>query len=100
MNAMPPGAAAVEISDAEFDTLTAIAEREAGLAIPKSKKSLVQSRIARRFRSLKISNCKDYLELLSHSREETRALISGMLSQQSGLSEDAMAAAGKSLHGD
>lgn len=76
MNAMPPSAAAVEISDAEFDALTAIAEREAGLAIPKSKKSLVQSRIARRFRSLKISNCKDYLELLSHSREETRELVS------------------------
>ena len=35
-----------------------------------------------------------------NSREETRALISGMLSQKGGLSEDSMTAAGKSLHGD
>jgi hypothetical protein len=35
-----------------------------------------------------------------NSREETKALISGMLSQKGGLSEDAMSAAGKSLHGD
>ena len=35
-----------------------------------------------------------------NSREETKALISGMLSQKGGLSEEAMSAAGKSLHGD
>jgi hypothetical protein len=35
-----------------------------------------------------------------NSREETRALISGMLSQKGGLSEESMTAAGKSVHGD
>ena len=35
-----------------------------------------------------------------NSREETRELISGMLSQEGGLSEEAMSAAGKSLHGN
>jgi hypothetical protein len=35
-----------------------------------------------------------------NSREETRQLISGMLSQEGGLSEEAMSAAGKSLHGN
>ena len=76
MNAVSTIPSAVEISDAEFDAITAIAVREAGLAIPKSKKSLVQSRIARRFRSLKISNCQDYLALLADSPDETRELIS------------------------
>lgn len=35
-----------------------------------------------------------------NSREETKALISGMLSQKGGLSEESMTAAGKSVHGD
>ncbi len=76
MNALSSTTSAVEISDLEFDAISAIAVREAGLAIPKSKKSLVQSRIARRFRSLNIKNCKDYLEYLSQSSAETSELIS------------------------
>ena len=76
MNAQATMSTTSEITDAEFEALTAIALREAGLAIPKSKKSLVQSRIARRFRSLNIQNCRDYLDFLAGSREETRELIS------------------------
>lgn len=66
----------VDLTDAEFDALTAIAAREAGLAIPSSKKSLVQSRVARRLRTLNIETCKDYLSLVADSPSETRELIS------------------------
>ena len=75
MNMMAPSGA-VELTDAEFDALAAIAAREAGLAIPNSKKSLVQSRVARRLRSLDIGSCQDYLALLETSPAETRELIS------------------------
>lgn len=75
MNVMaPPGA--VELTDAEFEAFAAIAAREAGLAIPNSKKSLVQSRVARRLRSLDMASCRDYLSLLETSPAETRELIS------------------------
>lgn len=75
MNAMAPSAA-VELSEAEFAALTAIAAREAGLEIPSAKKSLVQSRVSRRWRHLKISNCKEYLAILDERPEEVRELIS------------------------
>ena len=66
----------VDITDSEFEALSAIAAREAGLAIPSSKKSLVQSRVARRLRTLKIETCHDYLALVAESPSETRELIS------------------------
>lgn len=68
--------AALDITDAEFQAIAAIAVREAGLSIPGSKKSLVQSRVARRLRSLNIRSCRDYLDFLAGSPAETRELIS------------------------
>ena len=75
MNALMPSPG-IELTDKEFEALTAIAAREAGLAIPSSKKSLVQSRIARRLRSLELGSCKDYLDFIEKSPAETRELIS------------------------
>lgn len=75
MNALAPPAV-VEITDAEFQAFAAIAAREAGLAIPESKKSLVQSRVARRLRSLGIRTCGAYLSFVENSPEEIRELIS------------------------
>jgi chemotaxis protein methyltransferase CheR len=66
----------VDITDAEFEALATIAAREAGLSIPLSKKSLVQSRVARRLRMLNIETCHDYLSLVADSPIETRELIS------------------------
>lgn len=76
MNAMPPKSMVVDISDAEFDKLAAIAVNEAGLSIPRSKKSLVQSRIARRLRALSIQNCHEYISYVENNEVELRELIS------------------------
>ena len=76
MNAMPPNITHSDISDGEFDRLAAIAASEAGLSIPRSKKSLVQSRIARRLRALGIPNCSDYINFVENSDAELRELIS------------------------
>ena len=75
MNVMA-SSTAVEMTDSEFEALSAIAAREAGLAIPASKKSLVQSRVARRLRSLNIPTCRGYIDLVENSPDETRELIS------------------------
>ncbi len=66
------------LSDAEFSQIVGIALREAGLAIPDSKKSLVQSRVARRMRTLGFSECRDYLASLEESAEETQHLIAAL----------------------
>lgn len=66
----------VDITDAEFETFSAIAAHEAGLAIPSSKKSLVQSRVARRLRTLQIDTCQNYLTFVAENPSEKRELIS------------------------
>ncbi len=76
MNAMPPSSTTADISEAEFDTLAAIAANEAGLSIPRSKKSLVQSRIARRFRALNVQSCKEYISIVEQDAAELKELIS------------------------
>lgn len=76
MNAMPPNVKSSDITDGEFDRLAAIAASEAGLSIPRSKKSLVQSRIARRLRALNIPNCGDYIVFVENNEVELRELIS------------------------
>jgi len=76
MNAMPPKSIVTDISDSEFDKLAAIAADEAGLSIPRSKKSLVQSRIARRLRALNIQNCHEYIIFVENNDVELRELIS------------------------
>ena len=65
----------LSFSDREFRQIVEIAASEAGLAIPDAKKSLVQSRVARRMRSLGIADCSDYLAALNGNEEETRHLI-------------------------
>ncbi len=64
------------LSDVEFARLAAIAAEFAGLSIPASKKSLVQSRIARRMRQLGLSTCQDYIAFVDSNASETRELIS------------------------
>jgi len=64
------------MTDAEFSKVASIAAKAAGLSIPASKKSLVQSRIARRMRDLRLASCQDYLSFVDQNDTETRELIS------------------------
>lgn len=64
------------LGEADFRKIVAIAASEAGLAIPEAKKSLVQSRVARRIRALGLQNCGDYLKALDSDNSETQNLIS------------------------
>ncbi|MEM6539014.1 MAG: protein-glutamate O-methyltransferase CheR, partial [Pseudomonadota bacterium] len=66
------------MSDADFRFITAIAAKEAGLAIPDTKRSLVQSRIVRRMRNLGLTSCRQYLEHLEGNFDETQNLISAL----------------------
>ncbi len=68
----------IGLSDAEFRQIAEIASVEAGLAIPDTKKSLVQSRVARRMRALGIKACAAYLDTLSQDADETELLISAL----------------------
>lgn len=72
---MMSSSSGISLSDTDFRQIVAIAAAEAGLAIPEAKRSLVQSRIARRMRALGMSNCQDYLDCLSGNRDETENLI-------------------------
>lgn len=75
---MSMDAPGISLSDTDFRLIARIAASEAGLAIPESKKSLVQSRVARRMRNLGISNCGDYLAALDGDAFETQQLISAL----------------------
>ena len=66
------------LSDTDFRKILQIAASEAGLAIPEAKRSLVQSRIARRMRHLGIAECQDYLSTLDSDASETQHLISAL----------------------
>ncbi|MCG6882825.1 MAG: protein-glutamate O-methyltransferase CheR [Silicimonas sp.] len=68
----------ISLSDKNFRQIVAIAANEAGLAIPEAKKSLVQSRIARRMRQLGIADCGNYLSSLAGDTEETQHFISAL----------------------
>lgn len=71
MTAIPPPPAPVApgsgpaMPDHVFRTLADIARREAGLTIPDSKRTLVQSRIARRLRALALTDFAAYATLVS-----------------------------------
>ena len=69
---------APDLSDEEFERVAKIALQEAGLAIPKSKKALVQSRLSRRMRQLGVPRHSDYIALISEptNSAERRELIS------------------------
>ncbi|MEM6539194.1 MAG: CheR family methyltransferase, partial [Pseudomonadota bacterium] len=69
---------AMTLSDADFRKISAIAAHEAGLAIPEAKKSLVQSRVARRMRALGIDSSGAYLDSLEGDADETENLISAL----------------------
>lgn len=66
------------LSDTDFHRISGIARREAGLAIPENKKSLVQSRVARRMRTLGFSDCREYLASLESNQDETEHLIAAL----------------------
>ncbi|MEO0917485.1 MAG: protein-glutamate O-methyltransferase CheR [Pseudomonadota bacterium] len=66
------------LSDTEFRQIIAIAFKEAGLEIPEAKKSLVQSRVARRMRALGFDDCHGYLAALDGNDEETENLVSAL----------------------
>ncbi|MDJ0640794.1 MAG: protein-glutamate O-methyltransferase CheR [Paracoccaceae bacterium] len=68
----------MQLTDHEFNRIREIASADAGLAIPASKKSLVQSRIARRMRQLQVSDCSTYLASLTKDHSERSQLISAL----------------------
>lgn len=71
-------ATGITLSDSHFRQIAEIAATEAGLAIPEAKKSLVQSRVARRMRALGLTTCSDYLSALGGDASETQHLISAL----------------------
>ena len=64
-----------ELTDTDFKLIASIAADLAGLSIPHSKKTLVQSRISRRMRELSIPQKEDYLKSLQNDEKERSALI-------------------------
>ncbi len=75
---MRPADAGITLDDAAFRKILKIAASEAGLAIPEAKRSLVQSRVARRMRDLGIEDCGVYLYALNSNDTETQKLISAL----------------------
>lgn len=69
-----------EMSDAMFDCIARIAHDQAGLTLPRSKKTMVQSRVVRRLRALKLISFKDYDDLMRGPRGsgEVRYLVSAL----------------------
>lgn len=72
-----PGTLA-ELSEAQFQQISAIAAEEAGLAIPDAKKSLVQSRIGKRMRALGLDGFTAYLTALERDAIERGELVSAL----------------------
>lgn len=75
---MNVASANIVLSDQHFQRVIEIAATEAGLAIPETKKSLVQSRVARRMRTLGLSDCGEYLDSLPGNSTETQHFISAL----------------------
>ncbi len=72
---MTPMVGSTTLSDVHFQGIVSIAATDAGLAIPVSKKSLVQSRVTRRMRKIGVNDCDAYLALLDHDGAERQELI-------------------------
>jgi len=70
----------LNMSDAEFKAISDIAYKEAGLVFLPEKASLVQSRINRRLRQLKISSFSEYTAFVEseEGRTERRKMISSL----------------------
>lgn len=68
------------MTDADFKAISDIAYKEAGLVFPPEKAPLVQSRISRRLRKLKISSFSEYAALVEseQGRTERKVMISSL----------------------
>jgi chemotaxis protein methyltransferase CheR len=53
------------LSDQEFNQLSALVYRECGIKLPISKKVMLESRLNKRLRPLKLSSFADYIRLLN-----------------------------------
>jgi len=71
---------ALSMSDADFKAISDIAYKEAGLVFLPEKASLVQSRINRRLRQLKINSFSEYTSFVEseEGRTERRKMISSL----------------------
>ena len=67
-----------ELQDDEFQAIIDIAAKIAGLAIPSTKKSLVQSRISRRMRQVGLTRFADYLAALDDDVDEVNHFIAAL----------------------
>lgn len=77
--------------DDVFREIAAIAHRNAGLMIPDTKRTLVQSRIARRMRALGLSGFREYLDLVRDGSAggERRHMISALTTNVSSFFREA-----------
>lgn len=73
-----PAAEGFTLSDKDFDAIAQFAHKHFGLAMAKSKKPLVSSRLARKLRQRNITSFKDYLASLDGPNAEDER--SGLLS--------------------
>lgn len=63
--AQRPSAQSAPLSEADFVKITKIAEAEAGLYLPPTKRSMVTARLRRRMKALQLANIADYLDLIA-----------------------------------
>ena len=73
---MPPGMESLLPRD--FDRVAAIMQREARIALPSTKVSLVCSRLARRLRMHGIATFKDYLNFVEQDADELAAMVEAL----------------------
>lgn len=76
----PPPGGALALTEDEFRRIAAIADRTAGLSIPATKRTMVQSRLVRRLRATGRASFADYLALFDGAgcTEEIPYLISAL----------------------
>ncbi|HYC85500.1 MAG TPA: CheR family methyltransferase [Chryseosolibacter sp.] len=63
------------LSTEQFHHLTALVFTHSGINLPESKKVMLESRLNKRLRALKMESFKDYIELLSKGTDTTNELI-------------------------
>lgn len=66
----PPPAATPTMSDAEFDIIQGLFQAMAGIRLPREKKSMVCSRLARRLRFHRLRDFGDYVAMATDGRHE------------------------------
>ena len=69
-----------DMSDAMFDCIARIARDQAGLTLPRTKKTMVQSRVVRRLRALQLASFDAYRDLVCgpDGSGEVRHLVSAL----------------------